>query len=442
MGNVQIGHIPRERTESGWFATLGDPPPARELEGTGYYDWLVVGGGWMGLHAAHRLADLRPDDRIALVDAGRIGNNAAGRCAGFALDVAPRPARRYNDVDVQRDLEEIHVNREGIDYIRHCIRRHAIRCDWNQQGKIHAAASPAGRRKLQSVAAILDRLGEDCEWLDARAMRETTGTAFHACGLYTPGAALLQPAAYLRELVGRLPDNVTVFENSPIREVEYGADEHWCRTPRGAIVAGQLLLATNAFLPQFGFYRRHAIPVYTYASLTRPLSRSELRDAGNPGEFGVVPANRFGTTLRRTADNRLFVRNFFAYAPRYRSMPKAFTKAIRYHHHALARRYPAIAPIGFEHSWGGILGLSANGGMVFGRVAKGVYATSFCNGIGVARGATFGKALAEYATGASSQTIEILRNRQDPVRTWPNPITRLGVGFVTAWRLKQARTEI
>ena len=48
----------------------------------------------------------------------------------------------------------------------------------------------------------------------------------------------------------KLSDNITVFDNSPIRGVEYGIDEHCCRTQRGAIVAGQLLLATNAFLPQ------------------------------------------------------------------------------------------------------------------------------------------------------------------------------------------------
>lgn len=75
-------------------------------------------------------------------------------------------------------------------------------------------------------------------------------------GVYTPGAALLQPAAYLRELALKLSDNITVFENSPIREVEYGIDEHCCRTQCGAIVAGQLLLTTNAFLPQSRRLRR------------------------------------------------------------------------------------------------------------------------------------------------------------------------------------------
>ena len=442
MRNVKIGYLPRERDDSGWFATLDDRARPRELEGTLRCDWLVVGGGWTGLHAARRLATLRPDDRIALVDAGRIGNNAAGRCAGFALDVAPRPGRRYTAADVERDRDEIRVNREGIDYIRACIRGHGIRCDWSEQGKIHAAATQGGQRKLVTLARALERLGEDHGWLDAPAMRDTTGTDFYACGLYTPGTALLQPAAYLCGLARNLGANVTVFENSPIVEVDYGDDEHRCRTAHGEIVAPRVLLAGNAFLPQFGFYERHSIPVYTYASLTRPLSDSEIRAAGGPAPFGVVPADRFGTTVRRTADNRLFVRNVFAYARRLRSPDRGRARAMRHHRHALARRYPALAPVGFEHAWGGILGLSRNGGMVFGRVANGVYATAFCNGIGVARGAAFGKALAEYATGDTSPTIESLRKRPEPSRTYPWPIMQAGVDMVTSWRLYRARKEI
>ena len=45
----------------------------------------------MGLHTARRLAELAPDAQIALVDAGDIGNGAAGRCAGFAIDLAHNP---------------------------------------------------------------------------------------------------------------------------------------------------------------------------------------------------------------------------------------------------------------------------------------------------------------------------------------------------------------
>ena len=80
---IQIDPPQKEPSVSGWYATSGPELPLNRLTGDLTCECLVIGSGWMGLHAARRYAELRPDAKVVLVDAGRIGDNASGRCAGF-----------------------------------------------------------------------------------------------------------------------------------------------------------------------------------------------------------------------------------------------------------------------------------------------------------------------------------------------------------------------
>lgn len=98
--------------------------------------------------------------------------------------------------------------------------------------------------------------------------------------------------------------------------------------------------------------------------------------------------------------------------------------------------------MGFEASWGGLLTLSQNGGMVWGELAPRVYGAAYCNGTGVSRGTAFGKAVAELALGMDSQTIRILSAKPRPSRAYPRWITAAGVRVVAGWRFRQAGMEV
>ena len=73
---MKIKSFPRNDHTNGWYNVLGDQPPAHVLKGDSKADWVIVGGGFSGLAAARRLGELCPDDRVVLLEAGRIGENA------------------------------------------------------------------------------------------------------------------------------------------------------------------------------------------------------------------------------------------------------------------------------------------------------------------------------------------------------------------------------
>jgi glycine/D-amino acid oxidase-like deaminating enzyme len=431
-----------EPTDSGWFLTSGPSLPLQTQQGDVSCECLVIGAGWMGLHAARRYAEVRPQAKVILVDAGRIGNNASGRCMGFAIDLAHNPRKRDFVEDDQGNRDELYVNTEGIAYIKSAVDELGVDCDWDPQGKYHSAASPSGVEDLVQFSKALDRLDQKYSWVERDEMREITGSKHYIKALHHPGTVLIQPAKYLKNAARKLPPNVTVYENTAVRSALFGNSHHLFETAAGTIKANKVIICTAGYLQNFGFFPNSAIPVYTFASMTRPLAEKELASVGSHTTYGLIPANSFGTTVRRTFDNRLYLRNVYSYATHFKTTTDDVMSARRHQQVSFDRRWPELSKMGFEASWGGLLTLSQNGGMAWGELAPNVYGAAFCNGTGIARGTAFGKAVAELAAGMRSRSIDILRTKTPPSRAYPTLITSLGVKFVTGSRFKKAGVEV
>lgn len=430
-----------EATPSGWYLTSGPELPLKPLKADVDCDCLVIGGGWMGLHAARRYAELSPDASVILVDAGRIGDNAAGRCMGFAIDLAHNPRKEDFVEDVQGNRDELTTNLDGNAYLRSAVEELGVECDWDPQGKYHSAATPHGVADLVNFSKALDKMGQTYRWVERDEIQALTGSKHYIRALHHPGTILIQPAKYLKNATRALPKNVTVHENTPITGVTYGAP-HVFNTPDHLIRAKKVIICASGYLTKFGFYPNSAIPVYTFASMTRPLTEAELTQVGDRGAFGLIPADSFGTTVRRTNDNRLLLRNVYSYATNFKTTLEDVLAARKHQQVSFDRRWPALSSMGFEASWGGLLTLAQNGGMVWGKLAENVYGAAFCNGTGVSRGTAFGKAVAELAAGKSSPVIDILKRRTPPSRAYPQLITSLGVRFVTGMRFRKAGNEV
>jgi glycine/D-amino acid oxidase-like deaminating enzyme len=436
--NVQAPAI--EPTDSGWYLTSGEELPLTPLSGTKTCECLVIGAGWMGLHAARRYAELNPESQVILVDAGRIGNNASGRCMGFAIDLAHNPRKQDFVEDIKGNKDELYVNTEGNAYLKSAVEM-GVECDWDPQGKYHSAATPEGVQDLVHFSKALDKMGQKYSWVEREEIQEITGSPHYIKALHHPGTILIQPAKYLKNAARLLPDNVSVYENTIVTSAQFGQPYHVFETQDGIINAKKVIICAAGYLTNFGFYSNSSIPVYTFASMTRELTEQELKQTG-AGPYGLIPANSFGTTVRKTSDNRLIFRNVYSYANNYKTTVNEVNAASTHQMVSFQRRFPGLSSIGFEASWGGLLTLSQNGGMVWGQLADNVYGAAFCNGTGVSRGTAFGKCIAELASGQTSQAIDILKSKTPPSRAYPKIITSLGVNFVTGRRFKKAGNEV
>jgi hypothetical protein len=96
---VDISHLPQNDKTNGWNLVLPQRTPKPALKGDVKADWVVAGAGYAGLAAARRLAVNRPGDRIVLLDAGVMGENASARNSGFAIDLPHAVGGGHDGVD-------------------------------------------------------------------------------------------------------------------------------------------------------------------------------------------------------------------------------------------------------------------------------------------------------------------------------------------------------
>ncbi|MCO7517702.1 FAD-binding oxidoreductase [Pseudomonas guariconensis] len=437
---TRITSLPADDASCGWYHLSKPRQPRPAHSGNSKARWVVVGAGFTGLAAARQLATNFPDDQVVLIEAQEVGFGTSGRNAGFAIDL-PHDigAEDYiGDIDIAKTV--LKLNLGGQSFLKELVERYDIDCQFTHCGKYQAAVEDRGIAVLDAYRRGLDKLGQPYEMIDGRDLPEHIGTHFYRKGLFTPGTALIQPSALVKGLADSLPANVSLYEHTPITDVEYG-DKVVLRHANGSITADNLVLTTNAFGMSFGFLKGRMLPVFTYGSLTRPLTEQEQARLGGKPYWGVIPADPFGTTLRRTPDNRLLIRNSFSYNPDGRANRKYLERFVHRHRASFERRFPMLPGVDFEYTWGGALALSRNHMGFFGKLAPNVYGALCCNGLGVTRGTVTGKLLADWLAGERNELIDFLLNAPGPCANPPQPLVSLGLNLNLMWGQYRAGKE-
>ncbi|MEM5527966.1 FAD-dependent oxidoreductase [Gammaproteobacteria bacterium AS21] len=426
--------LPLDDNSCGWFETLPEalkyrPETAKnqqKIRDSIQTDWLVIGGGFVGMAATRRLAELHPEQKIILVDAQAIGHGTSGRNSGFIIDLPHK-----GDLEgegLKRKKKFIALNREAISFLEAQVKQYKIPCDWSHTGKLQAAVSERGVRFLDHFKHLLKELDEPYQVLDKQDLKQKTGTDYYKQALYTPGCVLMQPAALIRGIAQNMPENVTIYEHTPIEKIKPSHGAWIAQTRDAEITANKVILGTNIFTEQLGFLKHRMLPIMTFASMTRPLSDSEFAAYGGTVDWGMTPADYAGTTLRMTKDRRLIVRNQYRYVPQYSSSLDERKEIRAMHRNAMDARYPMLVDVPFEFTWGGVCTLSSNYKSFFGELESGLYASCCHNGVGAARGTISGKLLAEMASGGDSKLQRYMTEVSGmPSRLPPEPALGLGV---------------
>ncbi len=420
---VKTPYLPHYSNRSGWNALLPARTANTEPPGSRTFDYVVIGGGFTGLSAARRLGELAPEKSVLVLEGSVIGEGSSSRNSGF-MSTFPRsgivkdPAK-----DDLLGRSQIQVYEQGLQWLKETLQHNRIDCDWDENsGKYNASATPGGKASLLSGIEKNKRLGIDSEILTQDQLQGRIGTRYYDFGYYTRNNVFIQPAAMHRGLADTLPENVTLLEETFAQRISGAPGKFTITTSKGNFSAGQLVIANNAFARKLGFLKDRIIAIYTYAGLTPALSDEQAAQLGPARQWGLLPAHRLGTTLRKVSGNRFMVRSAYSYesergAAAYTSMLMNYYK----------RRFPQMDSHEFEYVWGGTTGLTRNGGIFFGRLADGIYGSLGCNGSGVLRGTVNGRLLAELMLNRSSDELTAVLGLGGPSWLPPEPLRALGV---------------
>lgn len=448
---MSLRHVRRTPVHNGlaaWSEILGPAAARPALTGDVGCDVAIVGAGFGGLSAARRLRQIAPGAKVVVVDAGRVAEGGAGRNSGFMIDLPHDiTSHDYAGAGEGRDTVITRLNRHAIDWAGEAVRDYGIPEGYFQRvGKINGAASDVGQRGNTSYAAHLGALKEPHELLDAKAMREITGTSYYQSGLYTPGTAMLQPAGYVRGLAdGLARDGVTIFEASPVLRFESTGAGWRLHCAGGTLSAAKVILANNGHLESFGFRQSRLMHILLNACMTEELSEAQLRALGGKPCWGITPSDPMGTTVRRISTaqggNRIVIRQGGYYRPEMETSAADLERLRLRMREKFDARFPMLRDVKFQYAWSGHLCLSKNGVSVMRELEPGLFSACVCNGLGTARGTLYGIGAAELACGQTSDITGFFLGEDEPVKLPPHPFDTIGANAYMRWKEWQARLE-
>jgi glycine/D-amino acid oxidase-like deaminating enzyme len=411
------------------------PPPQGPLA----CDIAVIGTGFTGLAAAHRLAALRPEARILLLEAERAGEGASARNSGFIVDSTLNDGVA-SPGDREKYLAKYRCNEAGGRILKTWVEEFGISCGWDPAGKYHAAHDPKNFAKLERFAGLLQKLEIDHDLVSASELQQALGTDYYGLAVKTRGGVLINPARLGRGLLEHLPENVSLYEGTPVLKIERGRSLE-LETPHGAIAAKGVICCVNALMPLLGFCQNRVMALTLTASLTEPLSPAQRESIGNPRPWGILPVDAMGATLRFTEDHRLLIRNTVEYHPGIAMKASDLEKRKAIHHEGLKRRFPELGDLPFERSWSGSVCVSRNGAPVFEELGGGLYLAGCYNAGGLAMGTLFGSSMAELALGEKPAALSDICKLGRPSRLPPAPLRDWGMSASLAWKRRQGRSE-
>lgn len=389
-----------------WTDVGVDAIQTPELNSDQRAKFVVIGAGYSGVAAARRLATLHPDSEIVLLESEWFGDGSSSRSSGFVVSLGQfeRPGSPEN----QRCYR---FGKTAIEVLRELVQHHQIDCDWLDQGRIVTCRCRSGARSLERMEHVLKQLGSPFEKLDGAAIHEETGMSGYVFGIRQADSVLVNPAKLLVGLVKALPSNVSVYQDASVRSLTRKSNGRGVlvKTEAVTLEAENVLITSNAFSLLLGHGQHRVFPMRTFVSVAKLNGGNGL---GSDPDWGITSSERVGSSLRRVND-RVFIRNSAYYG--YHSSGGRLDNLAQisgFQRRSIQRRFPG-ADVAIENTWSGVIGITANGGQLFGQVGDGIYLSTGYNGHGIAQGTRSGELLADLASGKQSNDLqEIMKIRK------------------------------
>ena len=359
-------------------------------------DVVVVGGGYTGLAAARRLA--MRGASVLVLDRGDLGCGASSRSGGQVLTGLKLDAATLVAAHGERRARELFdVGRRAIADLEAIVGDEAIACDYERAGHAQAAAKPSHFAALRAEQTLLARVfGHRVELLSREAQRSEIGTdAYHGLSIDEASRAI-NPAKYVAGLAAAARRRGACLASN-VEVTRLARDERRWRvaTPKGEVVADDLLVATNGYTGAVTpALRRGLVPIGSYVIVTEPLGEAQAA-ALLPRRRVAFDTKHFLHYFRLTADNRLL---FGGRAEFGRPTPDSTRRAAATLRRGLSTIFPALAGAPIAGCWSGHVAFTRDQMPHAGRLDNLYFAGGYC-GHGIAMATHLGDVVARRIAG-------------------------------------------
>ncbi len=424
-----------------WINDLNKRSNFKTLKKNETCEWLIIGSGYTGLSAARKLGQLKPNQKIILVDAQLAAEGASARNSGYLVDTTLNDGFS-SQKNIKNYKKKTDIYKLGIETIKRFMKEYQVECDWNESGKYFASSKIQDEKILLNFSNILSKLGFQNNILFKNELKKKLGTSFYNVALYTKGGILLHPGKLARAMIDALPSNVELYENTCLIKWKKDKENILCFFENGNIKTKNIIFSTNGFLKSLGIKANYNFPITLTASMTRHLSIKEFESIGKPKEWGVLPVRPMGATVRLTKDRRILIRNTAEmHNPFKMTKSELRTRSLK-QKIGIKKRFPQLPKDIIDSTWSGIVSRTRNGAQIFEKIDKNIFVAGCYNGSGIGVGTLFGEQIAIKAINENSKEMEIIEEKNDPTWLPPQPLLNLVVKTRLIYERIKAISEI
>ncbi|MFZ4481885.1 MAG: NAD(P)/FAD-dependent oxidoreductase [Rhodoferax sp.] len=357
-------------------------------------DVAVVGAGYTGLHAALQTA--RGARSTIVFDAEEAGWGGSTRNGGqISTSIKPafeQLARRHG---ASLALDIVREGQRSLAWIGEFVRSERIECDFAQVGHFHAAHNAKQYDALAAkIAAQPKGLEMDAHMVSRAEQRSELGTDAYFGGAVYPQYCSIHPARYHAGLLSTtLAAGALVAARCPVTSIEREGDSFRLRTPRGEVVARDVIIASNGYTGKLTpWLQRRVIPIGSYMIATEPLPEGTTAR--------LIPNNRMVTDTRKviyyyrcSPDNRRIL--FGGRVSCSETDPRISGPKLQAE---MVHLFPELRQARISHSWCGFIAYTFDELMHVGKHDGMHYAMGYC-GSGVGVSSYFGMRIGQQVLG-------------------------------------------
>ena len=418
-----------------WLATAAAAPALPALCRAASADVAIVGGGDTGLSAALHLAERGVD--VALLEAAELGHGASGRNNG---QVIPHYTTHAPD-DVARLLgqergERLNaLVRDSAALVFELIGKHGVACEAVQNGWVQPAHAPGRFARSRRLVEQWRRRGATVRLVEPDEMNGLLGSSVYHGGWLAETGGHVNPLGLARGLgAAAARAGARLYVKSPALRLRPEGTRWRIETPGGALVAGRVLLATDAYTGRlWPELARSFVGVRAFQMATAPLG-ANLRGQILPGDHAVSDTRGDLQFFRYDQAGRLVTGGGFISYLGAEARAQATRAAI------LERIFPVLAEAGisFDYYWEGQIGITLDRLPRLHRLAPGLFGALGYSGRGVALATALGRETARWLTGTPDDQLAV---PVTPVRAIPlHALATFGARFMRlVYRWRDAR---
>jgi len=423
-----------ERSAHGyWLADAGPvaaepqiPPGAHRAEA------VVVGGGYLGMWTAWRLAEQGVD--VVLCEASVCGYGPSGRNGGFVNTLWDRAAElreMFGDEEARRLAE---ASETAVDEIDGWCREHGVDAQLLRAPMLEAATAGPQLGSWDEAVAACSALGHSDEVtvVDAQAARAICASPLLQGGVLWRTGATVNPARLAFGLRAALIEHprVRLFENTRLVDFEERSAGIRLRSDRNASVTAEAaVLAINHASAAFKPLRRTVAVGSSHVVATEPVP-DVLDELGWTEGQGIADCCTMLHYMRTTGDGRIIFGwggGRMGLGARRRAaldLDLRVQDTVAQH---LVAMFPQLAQRRIEYAWGGPIDVSPVHLPWFGSIGRMHWGCGF-TGNGVGPAVLGGRILADLALGRQTDRTSLPNVGGMPPTLFPAAATKYVAG--------------